>query len=122
MSPGNEFWMLSHSIQVAGQRLEARRERRREAQQALAEARDNDHLYREIARLRLHLACLVGLLIRQGAVTKETYEQIVHAIDAGDGVADGLFDGSIEDDGTLTAETKKDNLRLRELAQVLRGM
>ena len=113
---------LVRSIREAGQRMEARRERRREAQEALADARDSDHLYREIDKLRLHLACVTALLIRSGAVKKQMYRQVIEAIDAADGVADGAFSGSINDDGSLSAESNQDDLAIRELAQTIRDM
>ena len=122
MSPGNEFGMLSHSIKVAGERMAERRERHREAQEALAAAEGFDRVYREMDKLRLHLACVTALLIRSKAVTKETYRQIVEAIDAADGVSDGAFSGTITDDGSISAESSEDDQAIRELAQTIREM
>ena len=42
--------------------------------------------------------------------------------DLRDGVADGMFSGTVEADGMLTAEAPADNLALRELAQIIREM
>ena len=84
---------LSQSIYEAGERMADRRERHRDAQEALAAAEGFDRVYREMDKLRLHLACVTALLIRSGAVSKQTYRKMVEAIDAADGVADGAFSG-----------------------------
>jgi len=122
MSPVNDFGAFAQSIRESTRRMQARRERLGETKEALSEARDIDGLYREIDRLRLHLTCVISLLIRSGAVTKETYRYVADAIDRGDGVADGMFSGTIEPDGTATMKANEDDLALRELAQTIREM
>lgn len=122
MSPANDLGTLAQSIRESTRRMQARRERLSEAKEALSEARDIDGLYREIDRLRLHLTCVISLLIRSGAVTKETYSAVAAAIDQADGVSDGMFSGTILADGTATTGTQDDDLALRELAQAIREM
>ena len=113
---------LASSMNASLRRTQERREHLREAEESLETARQFGELHEEIAQLRLHLAVVISMLLRSGAVTKEAYKQVAEAIDAGDGVADGMFDGSIATDGTMSAETEKDSLRLRELAKTIREM
>jgi hypothetical protein len=122
---GNAFLAakgLAQSIESSTNRIEESRGRVREAKDALLVTQEVDDLRREIDRLRLHLACVISLLIRSGAVTKETYKQVLDAIDQGDGVADGMFGGTIEADGTLSAGADQGDLHRRELAQTIREM
>jgi hypothetical protein len=45
--------------------------------------------------LRLYLAAVVRLLVSKGVVTRDEILDVVQAVDAEDGAADGRFDGAI---------------------------
>ena len=96
--------------------------RLKETQKDLSVAQQIGALHRENDELRLYLACCISLLIRKGLVTKKEFGRLAAIVDQADGVADGRFSGTIAADGSLSAETEVDDLRLRELAKVVQGI
>ena len=79
-------------------------------------------LQRENDQLKLHVACLISLLIRKNVIGREEFGKLSAIIDRADGVEDGRFSGEIRADGALTAEAEADDLALRELAKVVQGL
>ena len=49
----------------------------------------------ENAELKLYLAALVRLLVAKGVVSADELRQVVEAVDAEDGQADGRLDGKV---------------------------
>ena len=54
-----------------------------------------NRLQAEIDELRLYLAAVIRTLVSKGIVTQSEMKQIVDAIDAEDGAADGKFTGNL---------------------------
>ncbi|NQV34712.1 MAG: hypothetical protein HQ515_18605 [Phycisphaeraceae bacterium] len=52
-------------------------------------------LVNENAQVKLYLASIVRLMLSKGSITKQELEIMVDAIDAEDGISDGMFHGDI---------------------------
>jgi hypothetical protein len=118
------LYVLAVSQRLKGnlEELEQRqRNARRRKRDAIALEDEVGKVRRETEEVRLHLACMIALLIRKGLLTKDEFGKLAGIIDRADGVADGRFSGAIREDGSLTAVRDTDDLRLRELAQAVQS-
>ncbi len=72
---------------------------RRELTEAFQKDMTQDELLQKLvqenAELKLYLAALMRLLIRNGAITREELQPVVEAVDAEDGRVDGGFTGKV---------------------------
>ncbi len=88
---GQQMDLHDQKAELDAMRAELRHSRRSPAETA---ARLED-LERENDELRLYLAATVRLLVSKGHVTRDEVVQLVEAIDAEDGAADGKFAGPV---------------------------
>jgi len=114
--------MASRNLEESFLALQERRQAARAKGQEVGLVEELGNVRRENDRLRLHLACVIALLIRKKLITKAEFGKLASIIDRADGVADGRFSGSIKQDGSLSADADYDDLPLRELAQAVQSI